>query len=173
MPLTHIEYASLASSAVMNDNFEYLDDRVTAVANSLTSAVSSINSSISTVNSALSQKDEDLDDDISSLDTRLTTLEDDFSSYDITPDYEKAITVYNSSGGGQLNIDWEGWLAFNLYCHQVAADFQFYVDGVMVGATASDENDRAAGIVLVKSGSVATWNGSQSIVIKKVPFVGG
>ena len=35
MPLTHIEYGSLASSETMNDNFEYLDDRVTTVANNL------------------------------------------------------------------------------------------------------------------------------------------
>ena len=87
------------------------------------------------------------------------------------PDYSRAVTVYNSSGGGSYTVDWTGWLAFDLYCNQNSAKFQIYVDGVMVGATASDEGDRAAGIVMVKSGSVVTWNGSQGIVLKKVPFV--
>lgn len=91
----------------------------------------------------------------------------------LTPDYSKAVTVVNSSGSGSHNIDWDGWLAFDLYCNQNSAKFQTYIDGVMVGATASDEGDRAAGVVLVNNGSVVSWNGSQTIIIKKIPFVGG
>ena len=90
----------------------------------------------------------------------------------IMPDYSKAVTVLSSSGGGSLTVDWDGWLEFDLYCRQNSAAFQFYIDDVMVGATASDEMDRASNIVMVKKGNVASWNGSQSIVIKKVPVVG-
>lgn len=89
------------------------------------------------------------------------------------PNYANAITVYNRSGAGSFNIDWNGWLAFDLYCNQNSARYQIGIDGVRVGATASDEGDRAAGIVMVKSGSVVSWNGSQSIVLKKVPYLGG
>lgn len=91
----------------------------------------------------------------------------------IAPNYSRATSVLNSSGGGSFYISWDGWLEFDLYCRQNSAAFQFYIDGVMVGATASDEGDRAAGIVMVKNGSVASWNGSQSITIKKIPILGG
>jgi hypothetical protein len=173
MPLTHIEYGSLASSDVMNDNFEYLDNRATTIANNLSQTASGINSTIASMNSTFTQKNEELQEDISDLSSDLADLRNDFESKDITPDYAKAVTVYNSSGSGTFNINWDGWLEFDLYCRQNSAAYQFYIDNIMVGATASDENDRASNIVLVKSGSTATWNGSQSIVIKKVPFVGG
>lgn len=168
MPLTNIEYGSLASSEVMNNNFEYLDNKITQVANNLVSTSSSIYSNIASLNSTLTQTDETLASGISALNSTLNIL----SAKDITPDYASAITVLNSSGSGTYNIDWNGWLAFDLYCNQINANFQFCIDNVKVGATASDEGDRAAGIVMVKSGSVASWNGSQSILIKKIPFLG-
>ncbi len=174
MPLTHIEYGSLASSDTMNNNFEYLDDRITTVANNLASESSSIYSTLASMNSQYTQQDEALAADINDLETDLTELTNSFNSMDLTPNYSNAVTVVNQGGGsGSYNIDWNGWLAFDLYCLANSARYQFYIDSVMVGATASDEGDRAAGIVMVKSGSVATWNGCQSIVIKKIPFVGG
>ncbi len=173
MPLTHIEYGSLASSDTMNNNFEYLDNRITTVANNLTTTSSSIYSNIASLNSTFSQANEEIEAEIETLSTDLTALRNDFNSKDITPDYSKAVVVYNSAGWGSLTIDWDGWLEFDLYCNQNSAAYQFYIDSIMVGATASDEHDRASGIVLVKSGSVASWNGSQSIVIRKIPFVGG
>ena len=173
MPLTTIEYGSLASSEVMNDNFEYLDNRITTVAGNLTSTASSINSTIASMNSTFTSQNESLVSDIEDLEDSLGDLRDEFEAYDITPDYAHAVTVVNSSGSGSYNINWNGWLAFDLYCNQNSAKFQIEIDGVRVGATASDEGDRAAGIVMVKSGSVISWNGSQSIVIKKVPFIGG
>ena len=173
MPLINIEYGSLASSEVMNDNFEYLDDRITTVANNLTSASSSLYSNIASLNSNFSQQYESLSSDLSSLTSYAEAIRADFDSLNLTPDYSKAVTVVNSSGSGSHNIDWDGWLAFDLYCRQNSAMFQIYVDGVMVGATASDEGDRAAGVVLVNKGSVIDWNGSQTIIIKKIPFVGG
>ena len=173
MPLIHIEYGSLASSEVMNDNFEYLDDRITSTANNLTTASAGIYSNISSINNSILEMNQELGEDISDLESDLDSLRSDFSALDLAPDYGKAVTVYNSSGSGLINIDWNGWLEFDLYCNQNSAQFQFYVDGIMVGATASDEGDRASNIVMVKSGSTASWNGSQSITIKKIPFVGG
>ncbi len=175
MPLTNIEYGSLASSEVMNDNFEYLDDRITTVAGNITSTASAINSNIASMNSTFTSQYEGVISDIGDLENSLDDLISDFEAYDLTPDYEHAVTVVNKTNGGSgsHNIDWNGWLAFDLYCNQNSARFQIDIDGVRVGATASDEGDRAAGIVMVKSGSVISWNGSQSITIKKVPFIGG
>ena len=173
MPLINIEYGSLASSEVMNDNFEYLDNRITTVANNITTASSSIYSNIASLNSNFTQQYETLSSDLSSLTSYAEAIRTDFDSQNLTPDYSKAVTVCNTSGSGSHNIDWNGWLAFDLYCNHNSARYQFFIDDVMVGATASDEGDRAAGIVMVNSGSVASWNGSQSIIIQKVPYVGG
>ena len=54
MALTTIEYGTLASSSVMNNNFEYLDNRITSVSNTVSSNNSSILSNIASVNSSIS-----------------------------------------------------------------------------------------------------------------------
>ena len=46
MALTEIEYGSLASSEVMNNNFEYLDNKISDVSENLASNVATINANI-------------------------------------------------------------------------------------------------------------------------------
>ena len=53
MALTEIQYGSLASSETMNNNFNYLDDRISTVASTITSAAASLNSNIATINSSI------------------------------------------------------------------------------------------------------------------------
>ena len=67
MPLTTIEYGSLASSSVMNNNFEYLDNRITTVAENLTSGNAAIYSALSGMSSSISEQTEALASDISDL----------------------------------------------------------------------------------------------------------
>lgn len=55
MALTKIEYGALASSSVMNNNFEYLDDRITSVAQTMSSANSGIYSNIASINALISR----------------------------------------------------------------------------------------------------------------------
>ena len=93
MPLTTIQYGSLASSEVMNDNFGYLDDRITTLANNVTSSTSTIQSGISGLNSRLSQKDSELEDDIEQLETDLESLQTDFYNKDDAPDYTNGISI--------------------------------------------------------------------------------
>ena len=50
MALTEIEYGSLASSDVMNKNFEYLDNKISDVSENLASNVATINANIATAN---------------------------------------------------------------------------------------------------------------------------
>lgn len=93
MPLTHIEYGSLASSETMNDNFEYLDDRVTTVANNLVSASTSIYSNLSGLNSSLSGQISSLSSDIDDLAEELEDLSDSFTSQNNSPDYSRGIGI--------------------------------------------------------------------------------
>lgn len=72
MALTEIEYGSLASSEVMNNNFEYLDNKITDVSENLISTAAAINSNIATINSSMAALSEELNKSIEDLNTDLT-----------------------------------------------------------------------------------------------------
>ena len=55
MALTKIEYGSLASSETMNNNFEYLDNRISTVVENVTTDNASIYSNIASINSLITQ----------------------------------------------------------------------------------------------------------------------
>ena len=71
MALTNIEYGSLASSDVMNQNFTYLDNRISSLSSDLTSNVATINSNIATVNSNISSMSDSYDESFQSVNTTL------------------------------------------------------------------------------------------------------
>ena len=54
MALTRIEYGSLASSEVMNNNFEYLDNRISAVNTNMGTNNAGISSTLASINSLIS-----------------------------------------------------------------------------------------------------------------------
>ena len=93
MPLIHIEYGALASSETMNDNFEYLDDRVTSVANNLVSSTTSIYSNISGLSMSLSEQINDIESDIGDLGDNLSDLRSDFESQNNSPDYSRGVGI--------------------------------------------------------------------------------
>ena len=53
MALTNIEYGALASSTVMNNNFEYLDNRISSLSEVVTSGNASIYSNIASISSTI------------------------------------------------------------------------------------------------------------------------
>ena len=93
MPLTEIEYGSLASSELLNNNFEYLDNRATTIANNLTSTSSSLYSGIASLNSTFSQKNEEIESDIDNLESDLSDLRDDFDGQNNAPDYSRGVGI--------------------------------------------------------------------------------
>lgn len=112
MALTRIEYGSLASSDIMNNNFEYLDNRISAVNNSLGLNNSSISSNIASINTLISntsyrtrpvgQPIIRLDDTIFEDEIRLegaevsrTTYAELFAIYSVTYGAGDGITTFN------------------------------------------------------------------------------
>ena len=93
MPLTHIEYGSLASSETMNNNFEYLDNRATTIANNITSTSSSIYSNLASLISTFSQTTGDIETELSELTTFTQNIKNDFDSQNNAPDYSKGISI--------------------------------------------------------------------------------
>lgn len=55
MSLTEIEYGSLASSAVLNNNFQFLQDKITELSELITSETSSFSSNVATLNNSVNQ----------------------------------------------------------------------------------------------------------------------
>ena len=93
MALEQIEYGSLASSELMNNNFEYLDNRISNAAQTQASEISSLYSSIASMNNIFSQQNEDLISDISDLEEYTEELRNDFDSQNNAPDYSRAIGI--------------------------------------------------------------------------------
>lgn len=76
MTLTNIEYGSLASSATLNNNFEYLEDKIDDSSESIMTSISSILSNIATINSRLGE----LSDTSSAAITNLTNKLDEYKA---------------------------------------------------------------------------------------------
>jgi len=72
MALINIEYGSLASSATMNSNFSYLDDRISDSNTQINSSISSILSNIATINSRLNELSESITSSVSTLQGTIT-----------------------------------------------------------------------------------------------------
>ena len=55
MSLTEIEYGSLASSSVLNGNFQFLQDKITELSALITSQTSSFSSTVATLNNSITE----------------------------------------------------------------------------------------------------------------------
>lgn len=64
MALTEIEYGSLASSEVINGNFNYLDNKISEVAENIITTTATMNSNIASINSSMSTMKEEINDSI-------------------------------------------------------------------------------------------------------------
>ncbi len=80
MALTEIEYGALASSEVMNNNFQYLDDRISSVAETVTSNNAGVSSNIASINSTISSMSEELNTDIEEINTGIDNITTSLSS---------------------------------------------------------------------------------------------
>lgn len=67
MALTNIEYGSVASSEVVNNNFQYLDDKISSVSQSLSANTTSLSGSISSLSATVASNKNDIDSKVSTL----------------------------------------------------------------------------------------------------------
>lgn len=115
MSLINIEYGSLASSETMNQNFAYLEERISDSNETIMTSISSILSNIATINARLSELSQTLEDDIYNLDTKLEGYKNKtkllVSKANMIPDWLQATgitlsstSVYTSPSNGYLLI---------------------------------------------------------------------
>lgn len=74
MALTEIEYGSLASSGILNQNFQYLDDRISSVSEIHATDLASINSNIVTINNSISDFNEETNSSVEEINTKLDNI---------------------------------------------------------------------------------------------------
>lgn len=67
MALTRIEYGSLASSETMNNNFDYLDNKISEVSERITTSSASIYSSIASLNTQISNQIEGVEESLQEM----------------------------------------------------------------------------------------------------------
>lgn len=79
MSLTEIEYGSLASSAILNQNFQYLDDRISSLAETHTTDVAGISSNIVTINNSITDYNEQTNSNVEEINTKLDDFDTSFS----------------------------------------------------------------------------------------------
>lgn len=73
MSITNIEYGSLASSETLNNNFSYLDEKITDTSININTSISSILTNIATLNSRISALSNSLDSQISTINQKVET----------------------------------------------------------------------------------------------------
>lgn len=73
MALTTIQYGSIARSETINNNFSYLDGRITSASESLSASISSLLSNIATINSNITDVSETLTSALATLSATVET----------------------------------------------------------------------------------------------------
>lgn len=71
MALTNIEYGSVASSQIMNDNFKYLDDKISSVSQSLSANTTTLSGSISSLSATVLANKTSLEENVQQISTQL------------------------------------------------------------------------------------------------------
>ena len=110
MALTEIEYGSLASSEVINNNFEYLDNKITGVSETVSVNNAAISSNIASINSSIESMSNEINESIETMNTKLggliesgcfiTTYINGTSWYrEYFSDAEKKVRVWLEQGG--------------------------------------------------------------------------
>lgn len=120
MALIEIEYGSLASSDTMNKNFEYLDNQIADVADSMTSQLAGVYSNIASVEATLTNTKEQLEESINDTADGITSIITESGLYVVTyingtswyreyfSDSEKKNRVWLEQGGRAASIPQDG-----------------------------------------------------------------
>lgn len=153
MALTNIEYGSVASSATMNQNFSYLDDRITSSNTQISTSISSILSNIATINSRLTELSEDVTASIETLQSTIADYKNKtkllVKNSGMVPNWASRQSISFTSGTNYTATA----NGFMLIFPSAAANADFTVNSVSTSLKTTDSNF----IVLpVKSGDVVS-----------------
>ncbi|MCQ2740055.1 MAG: hypothetical protein MJ237_07500 [bacterium] len=168
MALTNIEYGSMASSEVLNANFNFLDTKIATTASGINSSISSIQSNIATINSrltelagGLSDLTSDISANLSELKTKTISAINKICMLPKWSDTEsiESLSSYNVTGNGYI-----------LALPQSNANGNFIINGVTVSVkqvSASGDNAKEIIVIPVKKNDIIT----SEITLSAIYFV--
>ena len=109
MALTNIEYGSVASSEVVNNNFQYLDDKISSVSQSLSTNATALSSSISSLASVVNTNKSSAEEADAELQESIDDITEDISELSTT--LEEAFYVVDAyrSGANWYRVYSDGW----------------------------------------------------------------
>ena len=97
MALINIEYGSIASSSVMNANFEFLDDKIGETAENFNTNISSILSNIATINTSLGDLSNQIKDAIKDFNSKIEELKNKaqitFNDFSMVPNWNGCFSI--------------------------------------------------------------------------------
>ena len=97
MALINIEYGSIASSSVMNANFEFLDDKIGETAENFNTSISSILSNIATINTSLGDLSNQIKDAIQDFNSKINELKNKaqiaFNEFSMVPNWNGCFSI--------------------------------------------------------------------------------
>lgn len=161
MALTRIQYGGDVASGVLNDNFEYLDDRITDVGSSISTVQSNLASVSSTLNGRINNLDfatpQDLEDAVTELEASIGTVDDKVDSINYAPDYSKAVGI-----SIPYTVLEDGWIS--IYMRGAWGGFATYVNSQMIayveGATDNRFTNGNVNTFMVSAGDTITTTGN-------------
>ncbi len=109
MALTNIEYGSVASSEVVNNNFQYLDDKISSVSQSLSTNATALSGSISSLSSVVNNNKEAAEEADAELQESIDDINEDISDINTTLDSAIYIKEAYRSGTNWYRYYTDGW----------------------------------------------------------------
>lgn len=110
MALTNIEYGSVASSEVVNNNFQYLEDRISSVSQSLSTNVSALSGSISALSSVVDNNKETAEEADAELQKNINNLTEEVEAISTTLDTAIYVKESYRSGHNWYRLYSDGWI---------------------------------------------------------------
>ncbi len=110
MALTNIEYGSVASSEVVNNNFQYLDDKISSVSQSLTTNVTALSGSISSLSSVVDNNKTAAEEANEELQESIDDITEDIAAITSTLDSAAYVKESYRSGANWYRLYSDGWI---------------------------------------------------------------
>jgi len=144
MTLTKIEYGSIASSEIVNNNFQHLDDKISSVSQSLSANTTALSGTISSLSATVASNKEE----ISSKLAEFIYVK---KSYKQEHDWYRLFSDGWIEQGGYCNLGSNGELIINLHIPMTDTNYSIHagihrsyyngnLDIGITGACAVDEN---------------------------------
>lgn len=163
MSLEEIRNGSLADPDVINNNFKYLDDRITDAENKIYTNNANFESKISTLNNNINLNNKNLDEKIKSINEDISSVENNLSSTNekltnifniIAPNYTKEFSI--SSGWVATTNGYVSWYSG----HNDNSQGYLWINGIEVSYHSSYKYTDPHRIqYMVSKGDVITFSG--------------